>query len=257
MNSKRVLYAGVGFLFIVGILFVLQYTPLLLSKESPQPELSDYELGQYYFNHDDDPAGPYDLKKARYYYEKVILSDPKDNALVWHQLGRIDFLEGDFDAALYKFGKQFEYFGNLIYNTYYMVGLTYAYKARETNDEADWTGAEIAFKNFLNFEPNNPWARTDLSWIYFAQGKYADMYVLLNHEVENHPDHPWILNMYGLALRNIGRKEEAKEYFTRAAKLAENMTEEDWGKAYPGNNPKYWQDGLEEFRDAIEHNDSL
>ena len=214
-------------------------------------------LGQYYFNHDEDPAGPYDLEKARHYYKQAIADNPKGNVLLWHQLGRIDFLEGEFEAAIYKFNKQLEYFGEELPNVHYMLGLTYGYQARQEGGDNTWQQAEEHFMTYLTYDPQSPWARVDLAWVYFAQGKYEEMLEPLEVGLTHHPDNAWLLNMYGLALLNNGKKEKAGRYFEWAKEAAAKLTVADWGQSYPGNDPTVWEQGLSEFREVIEKNIAL
>ncbi len=229
-------------------------------KEEPRPQAAapdtddPFALGQYYFNEGDPVDGAYDLVKARHYYEEALRNDPAGNSAAWYQLGRIDFLEGKFDAALYKFAKQTQYFEDQNPNVYYMIGLVNAYKARETKKEEDWQKAEEAFQKFLTYFPDNPWGSTDLSWVHFMQGAYEEMKPVLEKALEISPHNPWLLNMYGLALLNTDKKTEASEYFVRAKEEAEKLTVEDWGRSYPGNDPNSWRAGLEEFLTAIERN---
>ncbi len=212
---------------------------------------SFFGIGQYYFNHDEDPSGPYDLTRAQYFYEKEIFLNPKGNNQVWYQSGRVDFINGDFDGALEKFNTQISYFGDEIPNVYYMIGLTYGYKARKTGDAEDWKRAEEAFETFISYFPEAPWSRVDLAWIYFSHGKYLQMIPVLEEGLRYESNNPWLLNMYGLALLNTGDTEMAREYFDFALTLAQELTVEDWGKSYPGNNPAQWEQGLSEFKGAI------
>jgi tetratricopeptide (TPR) repeat protein len=255
-------------LILIGLIFSsVALTILFLNEKlNPEPhsiqtepssELNYFQKGQYYFNHDDDPAPPYDLKKAREYFDLAALENPKDNALLWYQLGRIDFLEGKFNSALYKFEKQLEYFGDQVPNVYYMIGLTYGYKARSLGEESDWEKAAEGFKKYLEFDPESPWARTDLSWVYFAQGKYELMIPVLEEGLTYTPYNPWLLNMYGLALLNTDKNEAAKKQFILAKEHASLLTPEIWGRSYPGNNPKDWAQGLTEFQEAINKNIEL
>lgn len=214
-------------------------------------------IGQYYFNHDEDPAGPYDLIKARQYYEQALHENPGGNNQVWYQLGRIDFLEGNFSSALFKFDKQIEYFEDQVPNVYYMIGLTNGYKARRGGMHADWVAAAEGFEKYLEYEPNSPWARTDLAWVYFAQGKFDEMIPILERGLEDRPHHPWLLNMYGLALMNTDKLSEAVDVFEEAQIAVEMLTVADWGSAYPGNDPADWEQGLSEFQTAVKKNVAL
>lgn len=223
--------------------------------KGPPEGLTNFELGQYYFNHGIHADGTYDLVQARKYYELDLVESEKPNKLTWHQLGRIDFLEGKFDDAIEKFKIQKLVISDLaVPNVNYMWGLTYGYKARKTNSAADWQQAEAGFKRYLELEPSSPWARVDLSWLYFSQGKFEDMIPLLTEGLEKSPNNPWLLNMYGLALLNTNQREEALEEFKQADKYAKTLTELDWGMSYPGNDPAVWGEGLEEFRRLIKVN---
>lgn len=221
-------------------------------------EMSYFEKGQYYFNHDSDPAPPYDLALAREYFTAAIMEDPRISPLAWYQLGRIDFLEGKFNSALYKFDKQIEYFGEGgVPSVHYMVGLTYAYKAIETDSETDWENAAAGFEKYLEYNPDSPWARVDLSWVFFSQGKYEEMYEMLQRDYDQFKDNAWYNNMYGLALLNTGEHAEAHSVFQKAETQAWLLTEKDWGNSYPGNDPRSWATGLDEMRAAIEKNVAL
>jgi len=105
---------------IAALLFV--YTNAQSKPLTPPGD--HFSLGQYYFNVANDPHGTYDLQKAREEYMAALAEDPAGNTLTWYQLGRIDFLEGHFVSAIYKFNKQIEYFGDSIPSVYYMLGLT-------------------------------------------------------------------------------------------------------------------------------------
>ena len=66
-------------------------------------------LGNYYFN-----GGAYDLEKSKQAYEKAIGASTSTPPLWAHyQLGRIYFVEGDFERALEEVNKELEaYPGN-------------------------------------------------------------------------------------------------------------------------------------------------
>jgi tetratricopeptide (TPR) repeat protein len=219
--------------------------------------MSAFDRGQYYFNADDDPAGPYDLNKAREAYTEAITASSTGNVLAWYQLGRIDFIVGRFDSALANFEKQQEYFGDTLPNVYYMIGLTYGFKARRTNHPDDWQKGIEAFEKYITFEPSSPWPRVDLAWLLFSQARFDEMIPLLEEGLEYSPGNPWLLNMHGLALLNTGKKAEALTQFQSADFFASALTEEEWGKSYPGNSPSDWSKGLASFRGVIKKNIEL
>jgi tetratricopeptide (TPR) repeat protein len=239
-----------------GLLFPSFSSPVH-PEETDLSGMSAFDRGQYYFNSGDNPSGVYDLALARANYEAAIAADPKGSPIQWYQLGRIDFLEGKFDAALQKFQTQIEYFDDRVPNVYYMIGLTYGYKARAENDTASWEKGEEAFETFITYAPESPWPRVDLAWLYFSQGKFDAMLPLLTEGLQYRPENPWLLNMYGLALLNTGDREGAHEALAKAKAAADALTLEDWGRSYSGNNPATWAQGLAEFRGVIEKNLSL
>ena len=215
-------------------------------------DMTDFEKAEFYFSSEN-----YDLSLARYYYEAAIKTDPRGNPLQWHQLGRIDFLEGEFDAALQNFDKQTEYFDDEIPNVYYMYGLVYGFRADLYSRKDDFYQAEKYFLTFLEYEPESPWARVDLAWIYFSQRKFEDMQIALDPVYEQQQDNPWFLNMYGLALMNTGQVEEAVSKLTLAVKLSDAVTPADWSRVYPGNSPTDWETGVNEFNQVLRLNLAL
>ncbi len=251
-------FFGTLFFFIFGLCLIA--TRSVYWQQQVPAELwgsDDFSIGQYFFNHDEKQGGAYDITKARFFYERAIVNDPTNNTQLWYQSGRIDFINGDFDSALEKFAKQKEYFGDTVPNVYYMTGLTHAYKARQTAKLEEWKYAEDDFKKAVDFFYESPWPYVDLAWIYFAQGKFAEMKPLLEKGLSYEANNPWLLNMYGLALYNTNEKELANEYFLFAREMAEKLTVEDWGASYPGNNPVLWEEGLTEFQSLINKNVAL
>lgn len=207
-------------------------------------------IGDAYFGGEKE----YDLVCARNAYAKAIMLDREGSASVWYQLGRINFLEGYFDEAISNFEFQIEYFGDALPNVYYMLGLTYGYRAQKSGNVDDWMKAEEAFKTFITYDPEAPWPHVDLAWIYFSQGKYTEMRTFLEDKVKFSYKNPWVYNVYGLALLNTGEKALAHQYFTEALEEALKMDASEWGRRYPGNDPRSWEQGLSEMKKAIEHN---
>jgi len=254
----RVLLLFVAVLILTIFLNIQVPTNIPLDKQPPAEILSnDFLLGDYYFNHGPFADGTYDLSLARKHYASALAYNPVGDNIAWYQLGRIDFLEGKFDDALTKFAKQVKYFNVQEPSVYYMIGLTNGYKARKgLGDVADdWKQAENNFIEYLRLNPDSPWGRVDLSWVYFSQGDFKKMLPILEEGLASNPTNPWLLNMYGLAVLNSSSaKDGATTYFEKALQEANNLTEDDWGKSYPGNDPKGWGSGLEEFKNVIKQN---
>lgn len=199
----------------------------------------------------------YNLSCARLAYEHAISLNPTGSAFAWHQLGRTHFLSGNYESAIEKFEMQQKYFGDTLPNVHYMLGLTYGYRARKTNNAEDWVRAEEAFKTYVALDTRSPWARTDLAWVYFAQGKFEEMKEPVEQGLIENPTHPWLLNMYGLALMNTDDTEGAHAYFKAALTSARTLTPVDWGRAYPGNDPSTWDKALRDMVALIEKNMQL
>lgn len=225
----------------------------LVQSHVRTPRTTDpFLLGQHYFNSDNATDGVYDLKRAAYYYGQAVTEDPGKYPLAWYQLARVMFVQGRLYESLQYLDKQEAYFQDQIPNIYYMRGLVYGFLAKRTGDAAHWEKAAENFTKFTEHVPGSIYGFIDLSWIYFAQGKYDEMLETVAPFRES--DNPWIQNMYGLALLNTGKASEAHDAFAKAEELASGLTTHDWGKVYPGNDPRLWDPGLESFRSAVKAN---
>jgi tetratricopeptide (TPR) repeat protein len=212
-------------------------------------DTSDFEKAEHYFS-----AEYYDLEKARQYYTASIRANPTANVLQWYQLARIDFIQGDFESALHNLDKQYEYFGEQVPNINYTYGLVYGFRGDLLNREQDFRLAEKHFLKFLEYMPDSPWARVDLSWIYFSLREFSNMIAILQPIYDDQQNNPWVLNMYGLALLNTGQTQEAVDHLTRANELVAEVEAQEWGEVYPGNSPTDWEIGVAEFRKAVQMN---
>lgn len=251
-------YKIIGGMAVVFLVVLSANSILTKRQEAALAQMTDFERGLYYFNQDGDPLGPYDLKAARAAFSKDIARGAEAEQLSWYHLGRIDFLEGNISDAIYKFEKQKElYADELLPNVHYMLGLTYGLQARGSDQSEDWEKALASFVSYLQFFPDSPWARTDIAWLYFSQGRFEEMKPILEEGLSLHPEHPWLNNMYGLALLNTGEPEEALVAFERAQVQASELTATEWGSAYPGNDARSWESGLASFRSSISKNIEL
>ena len=202
------------------------------------------EIGNYYFNAYGD--GVYDLAKAQKYFYVALDIDPEVPD-AWHQLARIDFLNGDFEDALQKINTQIAVHGDTFMASYYIRGLIYGYM--KLYDEA-----EKDFLTFLTWDTRNWAAYNDLAWVYFSRGNYERSLWAAKQGYAVDPDNALVLNMYGLSLMNLGRGEEAIPFLEKALAEAKKLSEADWHKAYPGNDPSVAKTGLEEVVKSITYN---
>lgn len=167
--------------------------------------------------------------------------------LTHYQLSRTYFIQGEFEKAIYHADKELELYPENC-RTYYIRGLTYGYM----------NNLDKAIEDFEAFNAScvkNSWAgHNDLAWFYFRKGDIQKMLATIEPMVTLYETNPWVQNSYGIALLNTGKYKEAAQAFQKAGIIANLMTEKDWGVAYPGNNPKIYQKGLEAMRSSILEN---
>lgn len=233
----------------VKILGVFTGFVLLLFSILPHPVDANKILvrGNYFFNVYGD--GVYDLQKAAHYYEAALRIDPTVPD-AWHQLARIDFLNGDFDEALVKINKQLELHGDSFMASYYIRGLIYGFMKEYDHAESD-------FKTFLTWDPKNWAALNDLAWVYFSQGRYTETADVAASGLSFAPTNPWLLTMRGVALLNMGQTDEARALLQEAQQQARQLTTRVWSYAYPGNDPRLAGEGVEQMRAVIAANLAL
>ena len=202
-----------------------------------------FTIAEYFFN-----KGSYDIALAEKYYRRAIALEP-GHLLAHYQLGRILFIQGKFGSALAEIDEvlrvdpEYE-------KAYYMLGLINGYAG-------DLDQAIYGFSEFIKRDDFNWAGHNDLAWIYFKKGDYQKTKEVAAMGVKNAPYNPWINNIYGMALLNLGETEAARDALTVALRESEKMIPEDWGKSYPGNDPAVYAKGLEETRTVIRHNLAL
>lgn len=203
-----------------------------------------FAIGEGYFGH----GKKYDIKKAETAYARSIELRP--NFLEAHyQLGRVHFINGRFVSALAEIDTVLR-LDPEFRKAYYMHGLINGYKG-------DLDSAIRGFSEFIKRDGFNWAGYNDLAWIYFKKGDYQKMKEVSLEGLRHAERNPWLSNIYGTALMNLGEKTAAKEAFEIALEESAKMVPEDWGQAYPGNNPDIYSLGLEETRRVIGHNLSL
>jgi len=227
--------------------------PAILLNEDAQLAL---DIGNYYLNAGN--TGVYDLEKAQKYFNKSLEIDPSISG-PWLKLGTIDFLGGYFWSAIAKFNKQLEFHGDMnarfFMRTHYMRGLTFGYIGFLGDAKADFLNLLVWNKGLEN---ETSWAYyNDLAWIYFQMGDYQRTEEVAEEALLSYPDNPWLLNMRGVALLNLERKDVARTILSRAIEEGRKLTEEDWKRAYPGNDPRLAGQGLSAMIEALEFNLSL
>ncbi len=199
------------------------------------------DIGSEYFG----GSLPYNAQLAGKFFDEAIQRDA-ENYLAHYQAARVAFVLGDISHAQEHIGLSTSLAPEFARN-YYMQGLIYGFAK---NDEK----AEAGFKEFIVRAPEVWAGYVDLSWIYFAQGKFPEGLALLEPVADTFVGIPWFENAYGLFLMHQYRYTEAGEQFARALASLEKMTPADWGVAYPGNDPAFYETGYAQMRSSIENN---
>lgn len=225
------------------IIIVLTFIALYVGRETIA--LEAVRIGNTFFTADEN----YNLGRADFFYRVALIlhGDAED---AWHQRARIYFLQGDFDGALEKIEKQIALHGTDLMASYYIRGLVHGYRK-------EFVEARRDFRTFLLWDPNNWAARNDLAWTFFATGDFAAAGEEAGRGLAADPGNPWLRMMRGMARHNLGEREGARADLAAARAEALRLTEEDWRRAYPGNDPKAAGAGLRAMRKAVDENLSL
>lgn len=118
----------------------------------------------------------------------------------------------------------------------------------------DYERAADAFYTFIQYDSIGWAGYNDLSWIYFQEGNFEAAREIAEIGLGYSPRNPWLLNSVGVALLAQEKFAESEPYFARAFTRLLEMNAEDWGIAYPGNDPAIYQDGLDSMRESVQHN---
>jgi Tfp pilus assembly protein PilF len=254
LNPQRV----IAILFVVALIFIGGTTArdavawrLWVNFKNPEYALAfnrkdvslPISIGNYYFNN-----GAYNLDIAEKAYLKAVAIDPK---VLWghYQLARIAFTDGDFVIALEEINKELEINPQNL-RSLYVRGLIYGYLYELQKAEDD-------FRRFSEWVPAEWAGYNDLAWILQKERKYAEAMAVVQKGIQratNGGSNPWLWNALGVAQLNLEKFSDAEQSFTQAARFAETLTDTDWKKAYPGNNPSSADSGLAAFKSAIQLN---
>ena len=221
--------------FLVTILFI--FTTLSI------PSI-DYKLGNIFFGQ---VPRLYNLTLAQLFFTHA--SYPplgKPYPYAHHQLSRTYFISGNLNIALSEAKKELEMYPENT-ATYYILGLTYGFMNMEEE-------AIDAFSQFIQYNPDSWAAKNDKAWLQFRIGDIDGSLKTMKSAVLSHGDNPWVLNTYGTLLINKKRYREAGVILEKALAYAKMMTEEEWGNAYPGNDPRIYKVGLQAMISSIQGN---
>lgn len=199
--------------------------------------------GNYYFG-----GEKYDLDKAEKSYQLALKIDPKVRE-AHHQLARIYFVQGDFARALDNINEELKTDPYTL-RPLYVRGLIKL-------SQNDLSGAEADFKTFINWSPTEWGGYNDLSFVLAKEGKYAESEAVIKQaflKAHDSKQVSWLWNSLGLAQINERKFKEALLSFSEARKLAENLTEAEWRRAYSGNDPATDAESVKTYQQALDAN---
>jgi len=207
-------------------------------------------IGNYHFN-GVIGGGEYNPDIALKAYQKAVSINPK---ILWghYQLARIYFVKGDFNLALAEIAEELEANPENL-RSLYVRGLIYGYR----NQAGDLEKAEADFRRFAEWAPSEWAGYNDLAWILSKRGKYkeaGETITMAFRKISESKNNPWLWNALGVAELNLKEYKNAELSFGKSKQLAERLTEEDWRRSYPGNNPASAEEGLSSFLQAIDEN---
>lgn len=202
----------------------------------------NYTLGNIFFGQ---MPELYNINLAQFFFKQAAyprLGQAPEFA--HYQLSRTYFIEGFFRLAVTEAENEIKLYPENA-RTYYILGLTYGYMNKEEE-------AIVAFSKFIEAYPDSWAARNDMAWLQFRIGDIEG--ALATIEPVSGNVNPWVQNTYGTILLNLGRTAEAEAAFFNAKQNANLISGEYWGAAYPGNDPRIYDEGLNSMKESIDSN---
>lgn len=202
---------------------------LAINKEDVNLSIS---IGAYYFG----GGGPYNLDKAERAFEVALGIDPNVSG-VHYQLGRINFIRGDFGKAIYELGREMELHPEYL-RPLYVRGLVYGYQ----DLSGDLERAEEDFAAFVEWAPEEWAGYNDLAWIQTKLEKFDDARATVERAFKNvewvRAGNPWLWSTLGVAELNLRNYGKARDAFLNARRYARDVDAAYFLSAYPGNDSR-------------------
>lgn len=187
----------------------------------------------------------YDLARAKFYYTRALGFRP--SAYVHHQLARIEFLEGNFNSAMFFINRAIENSDTVYPNSYYIRGLIEGYMG-------NYSAAAKDYEQYVSSDTHNWAALNDYAWVLLKDQRYSDALKVVADALQYFPENAWLLNSAATTLYELGQYDQALALAQAAEEAALKVKESEWLVAYPGNDPGIAQKGLAEFRNALKEN---
>lgn len=200
-----------------------------------------FEYGHRHF--DAGSGWAYDIDRAERMYHIAAELDG-DLPYISHELARIAFLRGDFDAALGLIDRELAESPSPHPSSHYVRGLILGFMER-------YIEAAKSFETYLGYHPNNWAGVNDYAWVLLKDERPAEALAALENLLRKNQENAWLLNSAAIAAYELGEFEKARAYVERAYELVGGITREEWLTAYPGNDPRVASEGIGALKDAI------
>lgn len=203
-----------------------------------------FEIGNAHFRASDPRA--YDIERAKRFYYKALALD-LEHPMVWQQLARTSFVQGDTPAAFAQINMQLMKHPDSNVSAYYIRALILGYQKK-------YADAALDYQRVIEMDPTRWPAYNDLAWTLLLDKRYQAALDTSVQGLSLVPDNPWLLTMNAVALYELGRYHEAYDSIERAVSFSKVVTTADWVAMYPGNDPASIPAGLKALRDSAEEN---
>lgn len=192
----------------------------------------------------------YDIQRAQKYLEAAREIDPT-YPVVNYQLARIYFIQRHPILSLMSTNAEIRNATSTpMPEVYYMKGLIEGSIGQYDTAAAD-------YRTFLDqvIGAKNGWAAyNDYAWVLLKGGRAEDALAATLEGLEKYPNNAWLLTMKTSTLYELGRFEEAVSVGEAAVTAADMLTESQWRSAYPGNDPRTTENGLNTIRRSARDN---
>ena len=234
------MFRNIGKIFLGSTLFI-SFGILLVPSFS-------FSIGDVFFGK---TKSLYNVKLAQFFYYTAThpIGSESPPRYAHYQLSRTYFIEGKLEKALEEAEQELSIYPDSL-STYYILGLTYGYMGR-THEAIDM------FSIYIKAHPETWAGRNDKAWLQFRVGDIDGAMQTIEPIAKNFKYTVWVQNTYCALLINKKRFTEAKEACGYAREAANKMNNEDWGHAYPGNDPRIYMTGLSAMKLSIDHNLTL
>ncbi len=186
----------------------------------------------------------------------------QDRAKIHFLLGRLYFVENQLFESINNFNQAIKLNPN-VKEYYYGRGLSYGFST-----PLFYPDAENDFRKYIEIENDEyfknkvraygAWAGyNDLAWIFFLQGKYREMENISRVGLNISHNNPWLNNMLGTSLLAQKKCSEAMQFLETADVELQKITTKNFGEAYSGDSPDFWEVGKKQMESTIKENIEL